>query len=465
MATRRRTEPGLSALFALALLTFAPAAEGARPILELRSGVTELSGEYSGPADLVVVPPFDPAIVAIDFNGSRVATLANAPYRVEIDLGSRPIQHTIGVTASQPVGRKISWSTTINRGFEPLSIRIRRNSDGSVEAKITQPADDPVVEVAFFHGSYPLGTRTSAPWKVDGPPIHNGLLHAVARTRGGSEATHGLTPAAEVHLENYVWQRVPIEVAVVDGSGKPLTNLKESDFRIQDDGETARIVSFKPALGEPMAVSILVDASGSMGPYIQSVAKAASSFVQSVVREQDQVALYSIHGVPRRQVPLTTDSARIIEAFSSLKAEGETALWDAIHFSLRELKDAGQRRAIVLLSDGEDTDSVTGWAEIVREVQHAGVPLYIIAFGPEGQGGRHADRLRYLASQTGGFVVDASTGDLAQAYRRIEMDIRARYAIEYEVFGPVSSSRWRTVKVSVQSPRWTARSIRGYVSK
>jgi Ca-activated chloride channel homolog len=464
MATRRRIEPGLLALLAMALIG-APPAEGARPVLELRSEVTELSGQYSGPADLVVVPPFDPAIVAIDLNGSRVATLANSPYRVEIDLGSRPVQQTIGITASQPVGKSVTWSTTINRGFDPLTLRLRRNRDGSVEAKITQPADDPVVEVAFFHGAYPLGTRTSPPWKVDGPPIHNGLLHAVARTRAGNEATHGLTPTAEVHLENYVWQRVPIEVAVVDESGKPLTHLKESDFRIQDDGEATRIVSFKPALDEPMAVSILVDASGSMGPYIKSVAKAASSFVESVVREGDQVSLYSIHGVPRRQVALTTESSRVLEAFSSLEAQGDTALWDAIHFSLRELRGAGQRRAIVLLSDGEDTDSVTGWAEIVREVARAGVPLYIIAFGPEGQGGRHADRLRYLAAQTGGFVVDASTSDLAQAYRRIEMDIRARYAIEYEVFGPVSSSRWRTVKVSLQSPRWTARAIRGYVSK
>jgi Ca-activated chloride channel homolog len=465
MATRRRIEPGFLALLALVFLATAPAAEGAQPILELRSGVTELSGEYSGPADLIVVPPFDPAIVAIDLNGSRVATLAGSPYRVEIDLGSHPVQQTIAITASQPVGKSVTWSTTINRGFEPLSIRLRRNRDGSVEAKVTQPANDPVVEVAFFHGAYPLGVRTSPPWKVGGPPIHNGLLHAVAKTRGGSEATHGLTPTAEVHLENYIWQRVPIEVAVVDGSGKPLTNLKESDFRIQDDGEATRIVSFKPAFNEPMAVSILLDGSGSMAPYIKAVAKAASNFVQSVVREGDQVSLYSIHGVPRRQVPLTTDSAKILEAFSSLEAQGETALWDAIHFALRELRSAGRRRAIVLLSDGEDTDSITGWAEIVREVEHAGVPLYIIAFGPDGQGGKHADRLRYLAGQTGGFVVDASTADLRQAYHRIEMDIRARYAIEYEVFGPVSSSRWRTVKVSLQSPRWTARAIRGYVSK
>lgn len=464
MVTRETAAFALGAILTTLLAASAPLQAEPRN-LELRPNVSEVGGTFAGRTDLLVIPPFSPALVAVELDGAHVATLANSPYRVEIDLGPLPVQRTIAVTAKQPGGEIVTWTTTINRGYEPLSIRIRRHGDGTVEARITAPEDDPVVEVAFFHGSHPLGKRTAPPWKVEGPPMHTGLLHASAVTRSGEEVSHGITPNAEVHLENYVWQRVPIEVAVVDGSGKLKTGLDASRFRITDNGEPARIVSFGPARGEPISVSILVDASASMAQHISKVSAAAAAFVNSVVRDGDRVAVYSIHQVPRREVGLTSDRAAAQKAFADIYAQGETALWDAIRFALRELETTPGRKAIVLLSDGEDTDSITGWDEIVREAEASGLPIYAIAFGSAGQGQRHADRLGYLSGQTGGFVVSATTDDLSLAYQRIEEDIRARYAIQYEVFGPAAPSRWRPVSVSVDSPDWTARAIRGYFSK
>lgn len=420
-------------------------------------------GDYLGTTEIVVVPPFEPATVTVEMNGTVVATLTSPPYRVETDLGGRPTEHVIRVSASGPGRKRVAWESTINRGKWPLAIQLVRR-EGRIEALVTAPEADPVVEVEFFHAEHPLGRLTSPPWIVDGPPVHDGLIYAFARTRSGFEAGHGLTPGSELVLRNYQWRNVPIEVSVVDEKGTPLTDLDRSSFRILDGGESGRIVSFSQAFDDPLAIALLIDASKSMTPFMKEVSVAAAQFVNDALQPGDRASVYAIHSVPRLRQRLTDDRGAIQAALGDLTANGNTALWDAIGAAMRELAGEDRRRAIVILSDGQDTDSMATWDETIRSVRLNGIPIYIISFGQALQNpARARDRLTYLTTESGGFLIDATTTKAIQtAYRRIEEDLRARYSIRYEVFSAGDPQEWRPVKVSVSSPRWTTRAISGY---
>lgn len=462
------TRSVIVAIVALALLAGAPAqaAENGllrRIVLKLEQAGAIL-GDYLGMTEIVVVPPYEPATVTVEMNGSVVATLTSAPYRVETDLGRSATEHVIRISASAPGKRRVTWESTINRGKEPLTIRLAKRPSGRIEAVVTATQNDPVVEVEFFHDDQRLGKPTSPPWIVDGPRIHNSLIHAVARTRSGREAGHGLTPGSEIVLRNYQWRTVPIEVSVIDDNGSPLTDLQRSSFRILDGGEDAKIVSFERAFDHPLSICLLIDASNSMNPFMTEVSKAASRFVSDALRPGDRAAVYTIHSVPRQRQRLSDDRSVIESALSQITASGNTALWDGIRAAMRELSLEERRRAIVILSDGDDTDSMATWDETIRSARLNAIPIYAIAFGQELRDtARIRDRLNYLTTESGGFTVNATTtAAIDNAYRRIEEDLRARYSIQYEVFSPSDPQEWRPVKVSVSSPRWTTRSIKGY---
>ncbi|HEU5162119.1 MAG TPA: VWA domain-containing protein [Thermoanaerobaculia bacterium] len=463
MGTRERT----GRVLAILLTIFAASASGEilPRLLLTKDAPGRVPGDYRGATEIVVVPPFEAARVTLELNGNRIATLTRAPYRLEADLGSESIQQTIRVTASAPGRKGISWESIINAGKSPLSIRLIRR-DGTIEALVTERDNDPAVEVTFFHDVHPLGTRTSPPWVVEAPAEQTALLHATVRSRSGAEATDVLTPNAEVMLADYEWKRVDLQVSVVDGRGSVVDGLDVSKFRVVDNGEPGKIVGFGRVFDQPVSVSLVLDASASMTGYMPAVSVAARHFVEKIAREQDRISVYSVHDVPRRWSPLTEDRAAVLSAIGGIRSGGNTALWDAIATSLRELESEPRKKALVLLSDGADTDSIRSWKEIVEIVRHSAIPLYAIAFNEDPRRpSRHRDQLRYLAAESGGFVLDANESNLGDAWRRIEEDLRARYLISYEVFAPFRENEWRNVKVSLASPELNARAIRGYVAR
>ena len=464
MVTRRQIRIALLLTLFIGAVSQAVSAGVLPRILLKRDAAGPLAGDFRGATEIVVVPPFEPARVILELNGNRIATLTGAPYRLEADLGPEPVQQTLRVTAYSGT-KRVSWESVINRGKSPLSLRLLRR-DGKLEAIVTETPADPIVEVTFFHDAELLGRLTSPPWIVDAPAVQESLLHATAKTRSGMEAADALTPGADVLLGDYEWKRFDMQVSVVDQKGSPVTELDASKFRVTDNGQPGKIVGFGRVFDQPVSVSLVLDASASMQEYMPTVTRAARAFVENAVRPDDRVAVFSVHDVPRRWTPLTSDHAAIGEALEKIPSRGNTALWDAIATAIRELEGEPRRRAIVLLSDGADTDSVRSWKEIVQLVRYSAVPLYVIAFNQFGsEAMRHRDHLRYLAAESGGFVVEATTKDLGAAWKRIEEDLRARYLITYEVFAPFRENEWRPVRVSVNSPELTARSIRGYVSR
>src|SRR4029079_3494419 len=127
-----------------------------------------------------------------------------------------------------------------------------------------------------------------------------------------------------------------------------------------------------------------------------------------------------------------------------------------------ELRDEKNRRAIVLLTDGGDTSSNASYEDVLKVAQDAAIPLYFIVYerGDDNQA-RDLDRLRFLAADTGGFVATATQQNLMARYEAIEKDLRAQFAIKYQITDFGRTNGWRSVRVLIDSPKLTARMIKG----
>jgi VWFA-related protein len=196
---------------------------------------------------------------------------------------------------------------------------------------------------------------------------------------------------------------------------------------------------------------------------MQHASKAAAEFVQRALKEGDRCSVTAIQEVPRRKQALTNERALVAKALVGIKPEGQTALYDAISTAIRELRDEKNRRAIVVLTDGGDTSSISSYEDVQKLAAEAAIPLYFIVYeGADENQARDLDRLTYLAGETGGFVATATQQNLMAKYEAIEKDLRAQFAIKYQISDIGHTNEWRAVHVVIDSPKLTARTIKGY---
>lgn len=435
--------------------------------LLLTHGENPEKGPYLGVVDLVIDPGMQDARVWITVDGQKIAEGISYPYRVTVDLGPNAVEHKISVTAIDREKRKVQWQETVNRGHLPLTVKVRPVdiANNLFEAKTTAPDTDPVVSVELWHNGEKVTTVTTAPFRFTVPDevLAAGFVQVTARTKEGNEAADFWSVAGDVHVESIQVRTVPIFVSVVDRNGATHDDVDRSLFRIMDNEAEGKIVEFGNAFDQPISIALLLDASASMSYSMQAAAKAANEFATRTLKPGDRCSVTAIHDVPRRKQPLTDDPALIASALQAIEPQGRTALYDAIASAIRELKDEKNRRAIIALTDGEDTESLRTFDEIGKEAVQAGIPVYFVAYntGLKTQQ-RDLERLKHLASQTGGFVAVATTENLNSKYGEIEKDLRAQFAILYQVTDFVRPKEWRRVQVTLASPKLTARTIRGY---
>lgn len=448
----------------LAFLTITSASANT-PLVLTRDRQPE--GEFKGLVDLTAVPGFDAARVSISVDGEKIAEALPSPWRVTVDFGPAAVQHKIVVTAIGADKKRVQWQQTINKGHLPLKVKVNAVDVASrtFEARVTAPDDDPVVAVEVWDSGQKIASVTEPPYRFTVPPENftHQFVQVTAKAKSGEEAADFWTPGGDVHVETVDVRTVPLYVSVVDHNGTTRTDVERDLFKVIDNGKEGQILEFGKAFGQPISIALLLDASASMTYSMQSAEKAAIAFVQHTLKEGDRCTVFSVRDVPRREVALTADRDAVEKAIASIKPRGRTSLYDAIASAIREMKDEKNRRAIVVLTDGTDTTSVTSFDEIDRITKESGIPLYFIAYDSgEPTEVQDVDRLTYLAAETGGFLVTASEKNLTAKYGDIERDLRAQYAILYKVVDYAKHGAWRRVRVVMNSPRLTARTINGY---
>lgn len=447
----------------LAIAIFAIHANAATQLVLDRGAKPE--GEFKGVVDLAVTPPADNMKIAISVDGDKLADL-HTPYRVTVDFGPRIVEHKIVVVATTADHKRIQWATTINKGHLPLSVKLQAVDavHGVFEAKTTAPDDDPITSVDLWENGQVISSATEAPYRLTAPNATTlGFVQVTARTKSGEEAADFWSSNGDVKVDNVDVRTVPLYVSVVDRNGSALDNVDRSLFRILDNDSEGKIIEFGKAFDQPISIALLLDASSSMTYAMHDAVNAALGFVKHTLKDGDRCAIFSIRDVPRREQALTADREQVEKSLTGVKAQGDTALYDAIETAIRELRDEKNRRAIVILTDGGDNSSIAGYEDAEKTARESGIPIYFIAFESwEPTGPQDLERLKYIASETGGFVATASQQNLAAKYSEIEKDLRAQFAITYQVTDFAKHNEWRKVRVMLNSTKLTARTIGGY---
>jgi Ca-activated chloride channel family protein len=363
--------------------------------------------------------------------------------------------------------KRVQWQETVNRGLLPLTVKVNAIDPANrvFEARATAPEDDPIAAVEFWDNGALLTSIAAPPYRYTIPAdrFRDGFVQVTAKTKSGLEAADFWSTAGDVHVEQVDVRTVPIFVSVVDGKGQTRTDIDRSLFRILDNDAEGKILEFGKAFDQPISIALLLDSSASMTYELKNATAAAHAFVERMLKPNDRCTVFAIRDVPRRLQELTADKALVEKAIDAMRPQGQTALYDSISSSIRELRDEKNRRAIVILTDGGDTASISTFDEIDKLATEAGIPIYFIAYDNGDPADVHdLDRMNYLAGQTGGFVVTASQRNLQAKYTEIEKDLRAQYAILYQVTDFARRNQWRKVKVTLKSPQLNARTIRGY---
>lgn len=267
---------------------------------------------------------------------------------------------------------------------------------------------------------------------------------------------------------------VSLNVTVVDGSGRYVTDLAPEDFSVFEDGVKQEVTFFNRT-NLPIALALLLDTSASMETKLPVAQEAAIGFARRL-RAQDLAEVIDFDSRVVVLQTFTNTVADLEQAIRKTSSGGSTSLFNAVYIALKDLKkvmaknvDEIRRQAIVLLSDGEDTSSLLPFEEVMDLAKRSETAIYAIGLrsGDSASGVKGFKEaefvLRQLAQETGGrafFPNQAS--DLNDVYGRIADELSNQYTVGYTSRNQKRDGAWRRLVVRVNRPSVTTRSKLGY---
>lgn len=239
---------------------------------------------------------------------------------------------------------------------------------------------------------------------------------------------------------------VQIPVTVTDGRDRPRMDLRATDFRLLEDGVEQQIANFSLAEG-PITAGVVFDTSGSMKGRMDD-SHAALDLLFQTAGPQDEFFLVRFSDRPELVAPLTHDPAQVSRLLGSVIPRGWTALYDAIFYSLHEMRRAANsRRVLLILSDGEDNNSRYSEAETVSRMREADVRVYAIGLF------RQTRCLTRMAAETGGRMIWVhKLNELKDAVRTLSLEMRNTYVLSYFSNNRSAEGKYRNVKVELGPP-------------
>lgn len=258
---------------------------------------------------------------------------------------------------------------------------------------------------------------------------------------------------------------VVLNATITDSSGKPVSALKQSEFKLLENGKEQKI-SFFEAQTTPFAAVILIDTSGSMESRVSMARSAAMNFLDGL-RTDDVASIYNFDS----KVSLIQDfsnSHDIAYNAYDLKAYGYTVLNDAIFQAAQELgKRDEKRRAIIVLSDGMDTKSGKSSEKALKAALAVNATIYTVDMSSIDTGGRERFQnqgiLKNFADKSGGkFVAIPGGPAMREAFKNIVGELGTQYTLGFQP--EISDGKWHSLEVVVARPNLQIRTRKGYNS-
>ena len=250
---------------------------------------------------------------------------------------------------------------------------------------------------------------------------------------------------------------VEVYATVVDEGRRPVTTLRREDFRVLDNGQARPIGVF--AAGDfPLSVAVAVDRSWSMaGARLDQARRAALQFLGEL-READEAMLIGVSSEVETLAPLSTDRQAQRDALLALAPWGATRLNDAVLEALGRVEAAHGRRALVVLSDGQDRESRASDPDVLDRVRHGDVLVYPVVVSR-----RNSAMLAQAATLSGGRAFWLKDPDeIVQAFTTIAQELRQQYLVGYVLPDDVTRDEWRRITLDVPGRKVTVRARPGY---
>ena len=264
--------------------------------------------------------------------------------------------------------------------------------------------------------------------------------------------------------------RVNILFTVSDRKGRFVVDLDKDDFEVTEKRRKQNILEFVSESDLPLRLAILIDTSNSIRDRIKFQQEAAIEFVNSVIRpEADKAIVVSFDTGVELVADLTGDQEELSAAIRSLRSGGGTALYDAIFYACREKLMLDKplhkfRRALVILSDGEDNQSHYSRDQALEMAHRADSVLYTISTNISRTQTPGDKVLKYFAEETGGLVFyPFKVEDLSQSFENIANELRHQYNILYRPDPMVADGLYHPVRIRVPNQRGLiVRARKGY---
>ena len=286
------------------------------------------------------------------------------------------------------------------------------------------------------------------------------------KNSGDSGSDNGEIPRIRVGTNE-----VNLVFTVTDKHGKRVTDLKQADFRIVDDNRpVSEIRSFHAETNLPLQVGLLIDASASVRDRFKFEQESAIEFLNQTVRKRyDDAFVVGFDVTPEVTQDFTDDTEKLAHGVRALRPGGGTAMYDALYYACRDklLKQPQQgatRRAIILLSDGEDNQSHVTREEAIEMAQRADAIVYTISTNVSGTKGAGDKVLERISDATGGRAFfPFQIRDVTNAFAEIQEELRSQYAVSYKPADFKPDGHFRTIEIVANDRKnFRVRARRGY---
>ncbi|OLB29835.1 MAG: hypothetical protein DMG42_27590 [Acidobacteria bacterium] len=274
--------------------------------------------------------------------------------------------------------------------------------------------------------------------------------------------TYGQEPATVIKVQVRL---VEVYASIHDKKGHFVDGLSRENFEVLEDGKPQQIAAFDSTT-QSLSCAILLDTTGSMGEALPRVKNAMVKLIDELGPE-DSVAIYTFDERLVIRQDFTTDKNVAKRAALRTRAEGATALFDALSEAAQELSRRSGKKVLILFTDGDDNSSALNASAAVARAKKAGVPLYTIAEGEATHSHNLRKLLDELSERTGGAAYEVKKpGEMEQVFHEISEDVRHLYMISYRPPEGANDGKWRKIDVLVKGPKdYRVRAKEGYFAE
>ena len=366
---------------------------------------------------------------------------------------------------------------------QELSIKIisppaRSFPTGRVEiaAEVSSPKS-PVKQVEFYVDDRLIANVKQPPyrcrWDAGAAATRHVIEVLVFDTEGNFARDVLILGEREVSFEVEV-DLVPVYVTITDREEKLVPNLEQGDFILTED-DIPQVISHFSRENVPLSMVILIDISSSMiGARMSRAQQAAVDMVERMITGENRATVIGFDDRVYLFQDFTDSPPLLKSAINSMEADGGTALYDAIAHTVRKLRNMSGKKAIILLSDGDDTHSQLIFDDVLDYSAHSDILVYAVGlqrltFSQTFIKDTNVtiNQLDRISSITGGRAYFPSFIDhLPQIYRQISRELQSQYSLAYRSTNRKKDSTWRTIQVRIRNrPDLIVRTRKGYYAR